>query len=283
MEALNYIKTNYSVEIELSKSPSSVFKQVIDLNKWWPEKFIGEDFKEGSVFGLSTGADHYSKNIVDELIPDKKLVWRTTESTRKSDGYDWSGTKFIFELTPNGTGTIVKFTYDGVVLESEKELLAKICDMCIKVMLYNYMESFSATIEVTSSPKDIFKRITNDVVKWWGGKDLSGSSINLNDEFIVNHPGAHYSKQKLIEVVPDKRLVWLVTDSNLSWLQNKGEWTNTKMIFEITHKEYSYILRFTHEGLTPEKECFTRCSEGWNMVIKDWLYTLIMYGKPHFE
>lgn len=144
-------------------------------------------------------------------------------------------------------------------------------------------KSFSATIEVINSPEDIFQRITKDVAKWWGGKDLSGKSTSLNDEFIVNHPGAHYSKQKLIEVIPNKKVVWLVTESKLSWLKNQDEWTNTKMIFEITSKPHSFILHFMHEGLVPEKESHEKCAQGWRMVIKDWLYHFVMYNKPHFE
>lgn len=142
--------------------------------------------------------------------------------------------------------------------------------------------NFTATIEVINDPKDIFRCITSDVAKWWGGADLSGRSVDLNDEFVVNHPGAHYSKQELIEVIPDKKVVWLVTESKLSWLKDKEEWTNTRMIFEITANKHSYSLHFTHEGLVPEKECYDKCSAGWNMVIKDWLYTFIMYGKAHF-
>jgi len=283
MAALTYIKTKNSVEIELSKSPANVFNHVTDLAKWWPEEFIGDGIKPGAEFSLKTGDGHYSKNKVIDFVQDKKLVWLTTESIRKSDGYDWSGTKFVFELSPKGDKTLLKFTYAGIVLENEKERLVEICDMCIKGMLYNFVESFSATIEVSNSPQEIFHRITKDTAKWWGGKDFSGKSINPNDEFIINHPGAHYSKQKLVEVIPGKKLVWLVTESNLSWLKNQEEWTNTKMIFEIRAKNYSYLLHFTHEGLTPEKESYLRCSEGWNMVIKDWLYNLIMYGKPHFE
>lgn len=65
-------------------------------------------------------------------------------------------------------------------------------------------ENFMAPIEVSKSPQIVFRSITSDVAKWWGGKDLEGKSINLNDEFIINHPGAHYSKQKLVEVVPGK-------------------------------------------------------------------------------
>src|SRR5581483_12513804 len=109
-------------------------------------------------------------------------------------------------------------------------------------------ESFRATIEVTNSPREIFQRITEDVAKWWGGKDFSGKSTNMNNEFIVNHPGAHYSKQKLIDVIPNKKVVWLVTESKLNWLKNQDEWTNTKMIFEITSKSHSFLLHFTHEG-----------------------------------
>ena len=144
-------------------------------------------------------------------------------------------------------------------------------------------KNFMAMIEVSKSPQKVFRNITKDVAKWWGGKDLEGSSVELNDEFIINHPGAHYSKQKLVEVIPNKKIVWLVTEGTLYWLQNdKHEWTNTKMIFEITTKGDKTILHFTHEGLVPEKECFEKCSLGWSMVIKDWLFQYITDGKPHF-
>ena len=144
------------------------------------------------------------------------------------------------------------------------------------------MESinFTATIEVEKSPQSVFKSITNDVSKWWGGKDLKGNSTKLNDEFIINHPDAHYSNQKLIEVIPNKKVVWLVTESTLHWLQkDKHEWKNTKMIFEIAQKGDKTILHFTHEGLVPEKECYSLCHEGWNTVIKDYLFNYITYGK----
>jgi len=144
-------------------------------------------------------------------------------------------------------------------------------------------KSFTTTIQVVKSPQSVFNCITNDVAKWWGGKDLEGKSINLNDEFIIDHPGAHYSKQKLVEVIQNRKIVWLVTESTLHWLQkDKHEWENTKMIFEITVNGDKTILHFTHEGLVPEKECFAMCSQGWNMVIKDYLFYFINEGKAHF-
>jgi hypothetical protein len=141
-------------------------------------------------------------------------------------------------------------------------------------------KNFTVAIEVEKSPQEVFKVITGDVSKWWGGKDLSGSSTNLNDEFVVHHHGAHYSKQKLIEVIPEKKVVWHVTEGTLRWLKNdKQEWTNTKMIFEIKAQNGKTILHFTHEGLVPEKECYHECQKGWTMVITDWLFNYITEGK----
>ncbi len=143
-------------------------------------------------------------------------------------------------------------------------------------------KSYHATIEVAKSPDEVFQSITQEVPNWWGGKDYSGRSINLNDVFIINHPGAHYSKQKLTEVVQNKKVVWHVEESTLSWLRTQDEWTNTRMIFKIIPTGYSSILHFTHEGLVPEKESYATCSEGWNLVIKEWLFDFIVNGKPHF-
>lgn len=135
----NCITTNYSVEIELAKSPNYVFTHLINLKSWWPEDFEGEDIKLNSEFVFTAGDSHYSKNKVVEFIPGSKVVWLTTKGIRKSDNFEWTGTKMIFELTPTGDNTILKFTYDGVVLENEYDRLVQICNMTIKEMFYNFL------------------------------------------------------------------------------------------------------------------------------------------------
>jgi hypothetical protein len=143
-------------------------------------------------------------------------------------------------------------------------------------------DSFTVAIDVPQSPPSVFARL-KDVSKWWGGPDLSGRTAEAGDEFTVIHGDAHNSKQRLTEVVPNKRIVWLVTESRLNWLQkDKFEWTGTKMIFEIGAENDSTKLRFTHEGLTPSKESYTRCAEGWTMVITEWLFDFITKNKGHF-
>jgi uncharacterized protein YndB with AHSA1/START domain len=142
--------------------------------------------------------------------------------------------------------------------------------------------NYTATIAVAQSAKEVFHAIT-DVANWWS-KDFEGSSSKLNDEFIIHHPNQHFSKQKLVEVVPDKKIVWLVIDSALYWLEkDKQEWTNTKMIFEISNTGSKTVLHFTHEGLVAEKECYAMCERGWAMIIKDWLFHFITVGSPSAE
>ena len=139
METLKYKKVNHTVMMEVEKFPVEVFTYLIDLSKWWPEEFEGGSIKLNSEFIFRTGEGHYSKNEVIEFVPNNKLSWITTESLRKSDSFDWTGTKFIFELVSKEKNTLIRFTYDGVVLENESDRLVQICDMTIKDFFYNYI------------------------------------------------------------------------------------------------------------------------------------------------
>ena len=121
-----------SVSIEVSKSRQKVFDHLLhDVAKFWPEKLEGRCSNLNDEFVFRSGDSHYSKSKVVELIPDKKVVWLVTESIRKTDNFDWTGTKMIFELTAKGNDTEIKFTYDGIVLKHEINRLGQVCDLVI--------------------------------------------------------------------------------------------------------------------------------------------------------
>jgi hypothetical protein len=104
-------------------------------------------------------------------------------------------------------------------------------------------KSFTATIEVSKSPQDVFKCL-KEVPKWWS-KDFEGSSAKLHDEFVILPSRPPFLKTRLIEVIPDKKIVWYVTESNLDWLEkDQAEWTGTKMIFELTPKENKTVINY---------------------------------------
>jgi hypothetical protein len=129
----------YTVSIDLEKPTNEVFSKLINLSAWWPEDYEGDSLKLNDEFVLKTEDSHFSRNRVIDFVPEKKFGWITLESFRKSDNYDWSGTKMIFELKPKNEGTILIFTYDGVVLENEQARLVQICNLTMKDMFFNFV------------------------------------------------------------------------------------------------------------------------------------------------
>ena len=96
-------------------------------------------------------------------------------------------------------------------------------------------QDYTVSITVNATAREAFNGI-NKVSEWWT-ENLEGSSQKLNDEFTVRFGDVHVSTQKLVEVVRDKKVVWLVTDSHLNFIKNKHEWTGSRIVFEIVEKD----------------------------------------------
>jgi hypothetical protein len=137
--------------------------------------------------------------------------------------------------------------------------------------------NFAVSILVDKSLQEAFDAI-NDVTGWWT-ENTTGNSKKENDEFEVRFGDVHYSKQKLVEVIPNKRITWLITDSKLNFIKDKSEWTGTKVIFDIEKEGDKTKITFIHAGLIPEIECYNACSNAWSGYIQKSLKQLIMTGK----
>jgi len=138
-------------------------------------------------------------------------------------------------------------------------------------------QNYTASFLVDQSPREVFNAVTN--ARGWWSEEIAGSTDKLNDIFLYHYQDVHRARIKLIEVVPDKRVVWEVLDNYFNFTQDETEWKGTKMIFEISQKGNQTQLHFTHQGLVPAYECFDVCNDAWSNYIKNSLYSLITKGK----
>ncbi len=135
---------------------------------------------------------------------------------------------------------------------------------------------FSRTFLVNKPSRAVFDAI-NDVRTWWS-EDFTGASQNMGDEFDARFADVHFSRQRLVESIPGKKIVWLVTDSRLTFLNNQSEWTGTSIHFDLSEENGATKIVFTHEGLIPSIQCFKDCSNGWNFYLDGSLIPFINTG-----
>lgn len=115
------------------------------------------------------------------------------------------------------------------------------------------------------------------VSSWWTVNTV-GSTSKLNDTFTVSF-GETKSHFRITEMVPGKRINWLVEDCNLHWLKDKKEWKDTNILWEISSEGDKTRIDMTHVGLGPQKECFEDCTKGWTHYVAESLSKLITTGK----
>ncbi len=137
-------------------------------------------------------------------------------------------------------------------------------------------QDYTVSITVAATPQQAFEAI-NDVAGWWT-KAFEGDSEKPEDVFTVRF-GETYITSSVVELIPFKKITWLVTDCNKHWLKNKKEWNGTRMDWSISDGEDGTTITFTHIGLVPGIECYNGCEGAWNSYIKESLFKLLSEGK----
>jgi uncharacterized protein YndB with AHSA1/START domain len=142
--------------------------------------------------------------------------------------------------------------------------------------MHENQPSFTTAFTVPATPEQVFDAIM-DVRGWWSG-DITGDTTQLGDVFTYRYQDLHRTTQRLTEVIPNRRVVWEISDSHLSFVADSAEWDGTRVVFEITPTAVGTEVRFTHVGLEPEVECYDSCSNAWSFYITTSLRDRIVTG-----
>ena len=137
--------------------------------------------------------------------------------------------------------------------------------------------NFTASFVVDQSPKEVFEAINN--VRGWWSETVEGATDKVGAIFKYRHKDLHRSTQKIVELVPGRKVRWRVQEGYLSFVKDRQEWKGTEIVFDIARKDGKTEVRMTHVGLVPGLECFSDCSGGWSFYFGRSLRKLITTGK----
>lgn len=138
-------------------------------------------------------------------------------------------------------------------------------------------QDYSSTILVDQSPEEVYNAINN--VRGWWSEEIEGPTDELNKEWFYHYKDIHLCKMKVVEMIPNKQVVWKVMENSFNFIKDKEEWVGNRLIFDISREGDKTRLTFTQEGLTPYNECFEVCRDGWNNYINNSLSKLITTGE----
>ena len=294
---------SFTNTITIDQTPEQVFDAINNPRAWWNENITGITDERGAVFHYAYRNVHTCDILVEEITP-SKVVWHVVDNHFDfiQDDSEWTNTRIVFDIARQGEKTVLTFTHVGLVPDYECfELCQKAWTFFTGDSLYKLIttgkgdpvemaealvapapqeeqKSLTLSFVVDQNPREVFEAI-NNVRGWWSGEPgVVGNAEKVGDEFTYRYDPYQYSKQRVTELVPGKRVVWRVVESQLNFVENKHEWTDTEVVFDVCEKEGKTELRFSHLGLSPACECFNGCSSAWNSYVNGSLKSLIATG-----
>jgi hypothetical protein len=142
-------------------------------------------------------------------------------------------------------------------------------------------QNFTTSILVEQSPAQVFKAINNPRA-WWS-EEIEGITDKLNSEWNYHFGDNHRSKMKVIEMIPDKKVVWLVEENYFKNARDQTEWVGNKITFEISTHDDKTKLVFTQIGLVSTYDCYKSCDWAWTGFVQKSLHSLITTGKGQLQ
>ena len=109
-------QANFTLSFSVPQSPDAAFAAISNPRAWWSGEIEGNTNHVGDVFTYRYKSLHYSKQLVSELVPDRRVAWQVKEAdlTFLKDRTEWEGTTIVFDIARKRSATEVTFTHVGL-------------------------------------------------------------------------------------------------------------------------------------------------------------------------
>ncbi len=111
-------------------------------------------------------------------------------------------------------------------------------------------------VGVKSPTKDVYKALTtiDGLAGWWTVTTSGDSKVGGKIHFQFGDRGAF--DMRVLELVPNKRVLWEVVDG-------PAEWVGTKVSFNLTQEGEQTTVMFKHMDWAAPVEFMHHCSTKW--------------------
>lgn len=129
-------------------------------------------------------------------------------------------------------------------------------------------------VGIKASPEDIYKTLTeSDKLALWWTTDTRGSGAKVGDTLEFHFPGNFCQKFNVMELQPEKRVVWKSPGG-----QGAGEWEGTEVSFDLSTDDKQTFVQFRHTGWKESTNFQGHCSMRWAVFLLS-LRDLLERGK----
>ena len=142
--------------------------------------------------------------------------------------------------------------------------------------LRNPSTDYSAIRRFSAAPDVVYNAVTTTagLTQWWSAASGSGG---MGGELVFTFGSA----KKIMDVIAADR------PTHVRWFvrvcEPLPEWVGTHIDFVITaDNDSESVLHFTHEGLTPQLDCFDTCNNAWGVFLNSLVaYVETGRGQPY--
>jgi hypothetical protein len=107
---------DFTTTVIVSGTPAQAFAAINNPRAWWGQSIEGRTNVLGEDWSYRYKDMHFSRHKTVELVPGSRVVWDVVEASLNfiEDKAEWNGTKIVFDISPNGDMTQIRFTHVGL-------------------------------------------------------------------------------------------------------------------------------------------------------------------------
>jgi uncharacterized protein YndB with AHSA1/START domain len=123
------------------------------------------------------------------------------------------------------------------------------------------MANMRHEVEIDAPPEKVFEAITTQagLRGWWTADSMAEPRVGSVAVFGFYNRRLLF-RMRIEKLTPGKKVVWTCLGEN-------DEWKGTRLIWQISQKEGTTVLRFVHGDWRSTSGYFAYCNSTWGMLM----------------